>query len=317
VQDVGRTVDVRGEGDCRLAIHQVSDEIQGWTGEGKGIAATRIMIKIQRDLDNRIWRIDADGQNLVPVTRSGPLYLTPAWSPDGERVAYSEWSDGTWVVWLQTLRTGTRNRVQSKGNTFPAFSPDGKTLAFVNDGEKGANIHTVDISGTICCEGVLNQTRFADNNRPAYSPDGSRLAFVTNRAGSRQIWVMDRDGTLPSVLVIPETGGSNAGAPAWSPDGSQIAYAEDVQGGGRQVYVYNIGTGSRRLVTGNGRNDFPSWAPDSRHLVVKTSSAGREQLRIFDIVTGTSRSLTTPGAAAYPAWSPALGATNTRSGGPP
>ncbi len=317
VQDVTRAVDLGGEGEGRLAIHQVSDEIQAWTGEGKGIAATRILLKIRRDQDDRIWRIDSDGQNLVPVTRSGLLYMAPAWGPTGARVAYSEYSDGAWTLWVQTLASGTRNRVQSKNNTFPAFSPDGQKLAFARDGEKGSNIYVVDISGTICCERVLNQTRFADNNRPAYSPDGLRIAFVTNRAGSRQIWVMDQDGSLPSVLIIPETAGGNAGAPAWSPDGSTIAFARDVTGGGRQVFLYSIGSGRETMLTASGRNDYPGWAPDSRHVVLKTNRSGREQLWIFDTVTGANRLLPTPGAATYPAWSPTLSATNSRSGGPP
>lgn len=316
VQDVTRAVDLGGTGDARLAIHQISDEIQAWTGEGKGIAATRILMKIRKDQDDRIWRIDSDGQNLVPVTRSGLLYMAPAWSLEGERIAYSEYSDGAWTLWLQTLRTGTRNRVQSKNNTFPAFSPDGKHLAFARDGEKGSNIFVVDISGTICCEGVLNPTRFADNNRPAYSPDGLRIAFVTNRAGTRQIWVMDRDGSLPSVLIIPEVGSGNAGSPAWSANGSTIAFAKDVSGGGRQVYLYSIASGRETMVTATGRNDYPSWAPDSRHVVLKTNRSGREQLWIFDTVTGANRPLPTPGSATYPAWSPVLSTTNSRSGGP-
>ncbi len=316
VQDVTRLLDTSGSGDGRLGIHQVSDEIQAWTGEGIGIAATRILLKIRRDQDDRIWRVDSDGQNLVPVTRAGPLYMAPAWSPDGERIAYSEYSDGAWTLWVQTLRSGTRNRVQSKNNTFPAFSPNGKNLAFARDGEKGSNIYVVDVSGTICCEGVLNPTRFADNNRPAYSPDGQRIAFVTNRAGSRQVWVMDQDGSLPSVLIIPETGSGNAGAPAWSPNGSTIAFAKDVAGGGRQVYLYSIGSGRETMLTATGRNDYPSWAPDSRHVVLKTNRSGREQLWIFDTVTGANRLLPTPGAATYPAWSPVLSTTNSRSGGP-
>lgn len=316
VQDVVRTLDPSGLGDGRLVIHQLSDEIQGWTGEGIGIAATRILVKLRRDQDDRIWRIDSDGQNLMPVTRPGPLYLAPAWSPDGERIAYSEYSDGAWTLWVQTLRSGTRNRVQSRNNTFPAFSPNGKNLAFARDGEKGSNIYVVDISGTICCEGVLNPTRFADNNRPAYSPDGQRIAFVTNRAGSRQIWVMDQDGSLPSVLIIPEAGSGNAGAPAWSPNGSTIAFAKDLAGGGRQVYLYSIGSGRETMLTATGRNDYPSWAPDSRHVVLKTNRSGREQLWIFDTVTGANRLLATPGSATYPAWSPVLGTMNSRSGGP-
>ncbi len=318
VQDATRALDIRGEGDSRLAIHQLSDEIQSWTGEGKGIAATRVMMKIKRGDDDRIWRIDSDGQNLVPVTRAGPyFYITPAWGPDGERIAYSEYSDGVWTLWLQTLKTGTRNRVQSKSNnSSPAFAPDGQTLAFQRDAEKGANIWTVEISGTICCEEQKNPTRFADNIHPTYSPNGARIAFVTNRAGSRQIWVMDRDGSLPSVLVIPETGLGSAGAPAWSPDGSTIAYSQDVQGGGRQVRLYNIASGRTTVLAASGLNDTPSWAPDSRHLVVKTNRSGREQLMIFDILTQASRPLITPGSTTYPAWSPALGATNPRNGGP-
>ena len=67
--------------------------------------------------------------------------------------------------------------------------------------------------------------------------------------------------------------------------------------------------GTVRAVTSTGRNEDPSWAPDSRHVVFKSSRSGRDQLWVLDTETGASRQISTPGGARVPAWSPSLRAT--------
>ena len=107
--------DVGGVGDSRLTIHRLSDQIVNWTG-GTGISATRLAFKMKNGTEDAIWRVDIDGANLTRVSRSGQtVAFTPAWSPDGSTIAYSEYRDGRKILYLQKLATGTRTAVTSMG----------------------------------------------------------------------------------------------------------------------------------------------------------------------------------------------------------
>jgi TolB protein len=313
-QQATRPLDPVGVGDSRMTIHRVSDLVSGWTGN-TGIAATRIAFKGREGKDDAIWRIDSDGANLVRVSAPRGYTMTPAWSPDGGSIAFSEYRDGKWTLFLQRLASGTRAAVPSSsaGDSYGAnFAPDGKTLIYSHGLEAGSGIESADISRMCCAHVLTHDGRFADNVSPTYSPDGHRIAYVSNRTGVPEIYVMDDDGTGRAQLVPSdfEPGGRPLPtySPAWSPDGSQLVFDRDTPAGGRQLYIWSVGSGQVRQLTSAGRNDDPSWAPDSRHIVFKSTRAGgREQLWIFDTESSAFRQIATPGGAQYPAWSRAFG----------
>lgn len=309
-QQATRPLDPSGVGDTRITIHRVSDEIVGWTG-GIGIAATRIAFKVRDGKDDAIYRIDSDGANLVRVSHSG-LYLTPAWSPDGATIAYSENRDYRWTLYLQQLATGTRTAVtgSSPGDNYGvAFAPDGKTIAYTHGREKGSDIEAFDVTRMCCAHALTHEgaRALADNLAPTYSPDGRRIAFNSTRTGTPEIWVMDEDGTSTQQLIPSqfEPGGRPLAsyAPAWSPDGSRIVFDRETPSGGRQLYSFSVGSGTVVQLTGTGQNDDASWAPDSRHIVFKSTRSGKEQLWVMDLESNATRQLPTAGGAQYPAWS--------------
>jgi TolB protein len=313
-QQATRPLDPGGVGDTRMTIHRVSDLVSGWTGN-TGIAATRIAFKGKAGRDDAIWRIDSDGANLVRVSPTGRITATPAWSPDGSSIVFSEFRDGRWTLYLDRLSSGTRTAIpnSSAANSMgPSFAPDGKTLVYSHGLDAGYGVESVDISRMCCAHILTHDGRFADNVSPTYSPDGQRIAYVSNRTGVPEIYVMDDDGTGRTQLVPSdfEPGGRPLPtySPAWSPDGSQLVFDRDTPAGGRQLYIWSVGSGQVRQLTAAGRNDDPSWAPDSRHIVFKSTRAGgREQLWIIDTESSAFRQIATPGGAQYPAWSRALG----------
>lgn len=305
-----RGLDVSGSGSGRMSIHALSDEITRVASGGPGIAATRILF----EYNDAIWSVDSDGANLRQASRGIGLPMSPDWSPDGNRIAYTELRDFTGPVVIQSLNSGSRLTVpgtSGAGNAItPVFAPNGRDMAFAVTSENGTDIYRVDIARMCCVLKLTASGKLADNLNPTYSPDGRRIAFESTRAGRNQIYVMDADGANQRALVPTGPGVGSSFAPDWSSDGDRIAFHRDIAGG-RQVLVYDFGTGRATAVTGTGRNEDPSWAPDSRHLVFRSSRGGGSQLWVLDTETGAMRQLTNVnGPARLPSWSPSFAGTN-------
>jgi TolB protein len=293
--------------DFRLEVHRLSDEITRWASGTAGAAATRLMFVS----GGRVYRTDSDGEMLLPLTPAGQTSLSPVWSPDGQRIAFSQLIEGRGGIVVQTLSTGTTTMApgsQTDLNITPAFAPDGRTLAFAHSDERGTDIYTANVIDR-CCAQRLTVGRYADNLSPTFSPDGRRIAFISTRAGPPQLYVMAADGTDQELLApfdFGATGSSNA--PEWSPDGANVVFHREVSGS-PQIFLVDVGARRIRQLTSSGRNEDPTWAPDGRHVAFISDRSGRRQIWIVDVETGRVRQLATPGAARLPAWSRRLGRT--------
>jgi TolB protein len=288
----------------RMAVHRLSDRVvEACLGVG-GIAATRVLFV----MDGKVYIIDQDGADQKVVSSSDHQAMSPAWATDGRRFAYMEFWQGHGRLFVHDVATGKRTPVATTGQALdftPAFSPDGKTLAFSRATEEGTDVYTVNVKDG-CCLQRLTVGRFYDNLSPTYSPDGQRIAFVSTRSGLPQVYVMAADGTDPQLFApfdYGATGSSNA--PDWSPDGQSVAFHRDV-GGTLQVFVLDVRTRAVRQLTSVGRNEDPTWAPDSRHMAFVSDRSGYRQLWIIDLETGRIRPLLQKSGARLPAWSPRL-----------
>ncbi|MGH7499488.1 MAG: hypothetical protein ACREL3_11640 [Gemmatimonadales bacterium] len=295
----------------RLEVHRLSDEIARWATGTAGTAASRLLFVS----GGRIYRIDSDGVDLTPLTPAGETSLSPAWSPDGQRFAYTQLGAGRGGVVVQDLATGAQTPVpgtQSGLNITPVFSPDGKTLAYAHSDETGTDIYSANFMDR-CCAQRLTVGRYADNLSATFSPDGRRIAFVSTRAGPPQVYVMAADGTDQELLApfdFGATGASNA--PEWSPDGANVVFHREMAGS-PQLFLVDVSRRGLRPITSAGRNEDATWAPDGRHIAFVSDRSGVRQLWVIDIETGRVRQIRTPGAARLPAWSRRLGRTAVAS----
>ncbi|TFG46061.1 MAG: hypothetical protein E4H41_03360 [Gemmatimonadales bacterium] len=290
----------------RMAVHRISDEAVRWVTGTPGVAATRLLVLI----DKRAYRVDSDGAAMTAVTPAAETILSPTWSPDGRSVAYTKFLDGTGPIMLQDLATGRSQRVagtESQLNITPAFSPDGRTLAFARtDQQGGTDIYAVNVVDQ-CCLRRLTVGRFADNLSPTYAPDGRRIAFVSTRPGTPQIYAMSSDGTDQELLAPYDYGATGASnAPEWSPDGASVAFHRDIDRS-PQVFILEVGSRRFKQLTSSGRNSDPTWAPDGRHLAFVSDRSGRQQVWIIDTETGRIRQIGLFGQVRLPHWSRRLG----------
>ncbi len=246
-----------GRADLRKAAHRISDMIfQELTGI-PGVFSTQIAyISEERRPDNtKLFRLivsDADGENAQRVAESTQPLMSPAWSPDARRLAYVSFEGGNSGLYVQTLRTGTRERVSGRAgvNSSPTFSPDGRMLALTLSRDAGnLDVHTLDLSTQ-----VLRQltTDDAIDSEATWAADGRSIYFMSDRAGGPQVYRVGTEAGQRATRISFE-GVYNA-RPRLSPDGKL-----DRRGERREQYAIasassNVASGRLAVLTPNGRS---------------------------------------------------------------
>ena len=192
----------------------------------------KIVFETNRDGNDEIYVMDADGGNLRNLTQHPARDFRPDWSPDGKQVAFisnrsenEEILIGNDEIYVMDADGGNlRNLTQHPGfDSYPDWSPDGKQILFLSNRDGGINTYIMDADG----QNVRRLTNyppdgeFADN--PVWSPDGKWIAFEWVQAGGSGIYVMNPNGKDVHP-VSPPVAGFSKGHAEWSPDGTQIVY---------------------------------------------------------------------------------------------
>ncbi|MBC8118691.1 MAG: Tol-Pal system protein TolB [Burkholderiaceae bacterium] len=257
--------------DLRLTAHRIADRIyEKLTGE-RGVFATRIAYIVQTS--PKSWELhiaDADGANPQAALKSREPIISPAWSPDGTRLAYVSFESGKPVVYVHSVVSGERRAVANfrGSNSAPAWSPDGRSLAVTLTREGNSQIFLMGADGS----NVRRLTTSSGiDTEPAFSTDGSSIYFTSDRGGGPQIYRMPVAGGGAQRVTF--NGDYNISARV-SPDGKQLAYVGR-RGGRFQVYVLDIASGQEVLVTDTASDESPSFAPNGRLLLYATAVNGR------------------------------------------
>ena len=241
------------------------------------------------------------GGQLVRLTDNGAWDGSPAWSPDGGRIAFESTRDGNWEIYVMNADgTGVvRLTDDDAWDRSPAWSPDGGRIAFGSDRDGNQEIYVMNADGT----GVVRLTdnRASDYN-PAWSPDGGRIAFGSDRDGNWEIYVMNADGT--GVVRLTNNTAVDY-FPTWSPDGGRIAFGSD-RDGNREIYVMNAdGTGVVRLTDNEAWDGYPAWSPDGGRIAFDSDRDGNREIYVMNAAgTGVVRLTDNEAWDGSPAWSP-------------
>jgi TolB protein len=296
------------EDSARLIAHRFADEIIfRLSGGSQGIAESKIYyIKINGG-EKEVWEMDYDGANQHALTHLGSVSLSPRISPDNSRLAFSSLGKDGFQIRMYSLVLGRMVNFTGTGGTnlSPAWSPNGKDIAYSSSRSGDPEIWISDANGSLARR--VTSFRGPDVS-PVFNPrTGSQIAWISGRTGLPQLYIMDTDGSAIQRM----TDGGYATSPSWSPNGQFLAFAWDRKygpgaPGGQDIYIMEIATKRWiQLTHDGGRCDFPSWSPDGRHIVYANSADGKDaHMKIMTMLAdGTQkRALTGPGAD-MPNWS--------------
>lgn len=298
-----------GDPGFRMAVHRVSDRLVEWATGEPGMAASRIAFRRKSgDGASDVWMVDSDGQGLRRLTTDSSIVYSPSLHPSGDRLLYVSYVDGRPAVYERNLSAG-RTRVVSDRpgvNLTPAYHPDGERLMLARTAGNGTEVFELEASPPWSGRQVTS-TSNGDALNPTYAPDGRRFAYEATPLGEQQIYVRSVDGGEPRLVskyVYGERG--QAAAPDWSPTGERIAYQAWMDGQ-FQVVTVNPDGSDRRILTTEGNNEEPAWAPDGRHLVFRSTREGYHALWVLDTVSGRLRRLVANHVDQMPDWSASLG----------
>jgi TolB protein len=294
-------------GALRAAAHRISNMIYRQLTGQRGAFGTQIAFVESQKVGGRLRYslviADADGFNPHTVAVSNEPILSPTWSPDGSRIAYSAFINHHPGIYIQTLATGQRVRVTERPglNSAPAFSPDGNRLALVLSSSPGnPDIYIYDLR-----TGKLRQLTHQSSieTEPAWTPDGNNLLFTSDRGGSAQVYEQPVDGGGARRLTYD--GSYNARAQV-APDGKTIAMVHR-EHGDLHIAVMNITTGVLRVLTDGELDKSPSFAPNGSMIIYAGVFNGKNELAAVSVDGNVHQQLTSEeGEISDPAWSPYL-----------
>ena len=246
------------------------------------VDAMKILFHSTAGLDDftySIYMMNANGKNLVKLTKGRASDGYPTWSPDETRIAFTSDRDGDPEIYVMNAN-GT-NPIQLTENLLvidgdPTWSPEGTQIAFVSDRDGDDDIYVISAKGG----STTNLTRNSKTEwYPSWSPDGTRIAYASSPRGDFfNVFVMNADGTNPTQLTKNPRG--TEWYPSWSPDGTRIAFSSD-RDGDLEIYVMNAdGTNPIRLTKHHAVEDYPSWSPDGTQIAFSSDRDGGD-LDIF------------------------------------
>jgi TolB protein len=290
----------------RAMSHRIADIIFEKLTGIRGAFSTRVaFVSAEGTPPNQKYSLfvaDSDGENQQNVATSSEPIMSPAWSPDGQSLAYVSFESKASAIYVQTLRTGERSRVSARAgiNGAPAWSPDGSTLALTLSRKDGdVDIYTLKLSTQ-----ELKRMTFDPgiDTEPVWSADGRKLYFNSDRAGGPQIYELDVAQPERATRLTFE--GTYNARPRLSPDGKQLAVVH-LDRGNFRIATVDLQSRAVRVLSNGRQDESPSFAPNGAMLIYATQDRGRGVLATVAVDGTFQQTLAaTKGDVREPAWSP-------------
>ncbi len=299
----GYEVNARNAKNLRYTAHKIADLIYEKLTGIKGVFTTRIAYVTS---SGQGWKMrfelivaDQDGYAPQTVVSSSDVLMSPAWSPDGRRLAFVAIREGRAEIYTYDLGSGTKTRLTSRPgiNGAPAWSPDGRYLAATMSFVGNPEIFIIDAKSG-------DQRRITENSaidtEPNWAPDGKSLIFTSDRGGKAQVYRVSASGGEPKRISFE--GKSNQRA-TFSPDGKSIAMVREDQNGYR-IAVLDLADNSVRVLSRGPLDESPDFAPNGQILIYSRAGGSGAELATVSIDGSVKRRLHQQGRVREPAWSP-------------
>jgi Tol biopolymer transport system component len=244
-----------------------------WSPDGKKIVLVRSQPGQSGPAINyEIYVMNPDGSDQRRLTNNSAVDSNPVFSPDGKKIAFESNRDvntrpeipvNDQEIYVMNADGSNQTRLTNNDppvhDTQPAFSPDGKKIAFMSNRDLPPGIYVMNVDGS-------NQTRLTNNQAPdsdpIFSPDGTRIAFLS----TSDIYVVNADGT--GLTNLTNNGASSIDRDlAFTSDGKKIAFTGNPISDDEVYMAYVDGTDQTNLSNSPSSHDKqPTFSPDGKKM---------------------------------------------------
>lgn len=308
--DVNREERILGEtaaapaSNMRSLAHHISDKVyEAITGVQGAFSTKLAYVTLEITNGKRRYRLqvsDIDGKRASVRLESKEPILSPAWSPDGTKLAYVSFETDKPVIFVHELSSGKRIKLADFPglNSAPAWSPDGQSLLMTLSKDGNAEIYQMNVQSRKVTK-LTNH--WAIDTEAAWDSSGEGIFFTSDRSGGPQIYYMSKPGAEPRRITF----GSRYNArPRPDSQGNYVYYVH------QRERAFNIArtkldNGEETVLTRTESDESPSVSPNGRMLIYATKNNGESVLTVISADGGAAYSLpASEGDVRDPAWGP-------------